>query len=70
MPGETKNDIKTNVYDNTLEVKSDDPQGRYYKTIEIPKETDIEIARSAYNNGILEIEFKKKEGKQKERQFG
>ena len=29
----------------------------------------IEIARSAYNNGILEIAFKKKEGKQKERQF-
>jgi HSP20 family protein len=70
MPGETKNDIKINVYDNTLEVKSDDPQRRYYKTIEIPKETDIEIARSAYNNGILEIAFKKKEGKQKERQFG
>ena len=61
MPGVSKNNIKINVYDSTLEVKSEDPQRKYHKTIEIPQETDIETASSAYNNGILEITFKKKD---------
>jgi HSP20 family protein len=61
MPGISKNNIKINVYENTLEVRSDDPQRKYHKTIEVPSETDIETARSAYNNGILEITFNKKE---------
>lgn len=61
MPGVNKNNIKINAYDSILEVKSEDPKRKYHKTIEIPPETDIETARSAYNNGILEITFKKKE---------
>jgi len=61
MPGISKDKIKINAYDNTVEVKSEDPQRKYHRTIEVPPETDIETARSAYNNGILEITFKKKE---------
>jgi HSP20 family molecular chaperone IbpA len=34
---------------------------KYHRTFEIPLETDIETARSAYNNGVLEITLKKKE---------
>jgi HSP20 family protein len=44
-------------------VKSDDPKRKYHKAIEVPPETDIETAKSTYNNGILEITFKKKERK-------
>jgi HSP20 family protein len=61
MPGISKDNIKVNAYDETLEVKSEDPQRRYHRTIEIPPETDIETAMSSYKNGILEITFKKKE---------
>lgn len=61
MPGIDKNNIKINAHNSTLEVKSEDPKRRYHKTIEIPSETDIETARSAYNNGILEITFKTKD---------
>ena len=61
MPGVGKDKIKVNAYDNTVELKSEDPQRKYHRTIEIPPETDIETAKSAYNNGILEITFKKKE---------
>jgi HSP20 family protein len=60
MPGISKDKIKVNAYDSRLEVKSEDPQRKYHRTIEIPPETDIETAKSAYNNGILEISFKKK----------
>ena len=61
MPGVSKDKIKISAYDNTVEVKSEDPQRRYHRTFEIPTETDIETARSSYNNGILEISFKKKD---------
>jgi len=61
MPGVGKDKIKVNVYDNTVEVKSEDPRRKYHRTIEIPVETDIETATSNYNNGILEVTFKKKE---------
>ena len=61
MPGVSKDKIKANAYDNKVEVKSEDPQKKYHRTIEIPPETDIETAKSAYNNGILEITFSKKE---------
>jgi HSP20 family protein len=61
MPGTSKDKIKINAYDNTVEVRSEDPQRKYHRTFEIPPETDIETAKSTYNNGILEITFKKKE---------
>jgi HSP20 family protein len=38
-------------------ITEDPPQRRYYKTIVLPPEADQEIARSKYNNGILEITF-------------
>jgi HSP20 family protein len=63
MPGINKNNIRINAYDQTLEVKSDDAKRNYRKTVEVPPETDIETAKSTYNNGILEITFKKKEQK-------
>jgi HSP20 family protein len=63
MPGINKNNIRINAYDQTLEVKSDDPKRKYHKSIEVSPETDIGTARSTYNKGILEITFKKKEQK-------
>ncbi len=61
MPGVSKDKIKINVYDNRVEVKSEDPQRKYHRTFEILPETDIETAKSSFNNGILEITFKKKD---------
>jgi HSP20 family protein len=58
--GLKKEDIKIEVYDETVEVTADNPQRKYHKTIGLPPETNIETARSRYNNGILEITFDKK----------
>ena len=60
MPGVSKDKIKINAYDNSVEIKSDDPQRKYHEVIDLPPEADIETARSSYRNGILEITFKKK----------
>ena len=59
--GVSKQNIKINAYDNSVEVTSTDPDRKYHEIIEIPEDTDIEIAKSVYNNGILEITLKKKE---------
>jgi len=60
MPGIKKEDININAYDGVVEVIADNPQRKYHKTIDLPKDIDIETARSTYNNGILEITFDKK----------
>ena len=70
IPGLSKEKIKVDAYEDKVEVKGDDPQRKYHKIVVLPPETDIESARCAYNNGILEITFNKKKYKQrrKERQ--
>jgi HSP20 family protein len=60
LPGVSKQDIKINAYDGTVEITTTDPKRKYHEVIDIPVETDIETAKSSYNNGILEITFKKK----------
>ena len=62
MPGIDKKDIKISAYDSSVEVSTDDKaQRRYRSIIELPSEADTETVKSTYNNGILEITFKKKE---------
>jgi HSP20 family protein len=67
MPGIKKEDIKINVYESKVEIKTaDNAQRKYHKIIDLPKQADIETERSTYNNGILEVTFdKKKEQKPK-----
>jgi HSP20 family protein len=61
MPGISEDKIKIDAYDKYVEIKSEDPERKYHKKIEAPEDIDINSARSNYNNGVLEINFKKKE---------
>jgi len=67
MPGIKKEDIKINAYDEKVEIKTvENAQRKYHKAIDLPKQAELETARSTYNNGILEVTFdKKKEQKPK-----
>ena len=60
MPGVPKDKIKLNAYQDKLEITSQDPERKYHEIVQIPPQADIETIRSSYNNGILEIVFKKK----------
>ena len=61
MPGVSKQDIKINASDNTVEVSTtENAKRKYHRMIELPPETNVETAKSAYTNGILEITFSKK----------
>jgi HSP20 family protein len=61
MPGVKKEDLKITASEDSIEVQSTDTKRKYHKTIELPKEINIESAKSKFNNGILEIIFNKKE---------
>jgi HSP20 family protein len=62
MPGIDKKDIKISVYDNSVEISTaNTAQRKYRSVIVLPSEADAETVKSTYNNGILEITFKKKE---------
>ena len=62
MPGVTKSNIKISAYDNSVEVQTTEgAEKKYHEVINLPEIADIETARSTYNNGILEIIFKKKD---------
>ena len=61
IPGVKKEDIKISVFDEAVEVTANNPQRKYHKTIDLPKEANPETAKSTYQNGILEITFSKKE---------
>ncbi len=60
MPGVPKDKIKINAYEDKVEVTTGDEK-KYHEVIDITPEADIETVKSSYNNGILEIVFKKKE---------
>ncbi len=59
MPGVKEEDIAINAYDGKLEVLTNAPHRNYRKLVELPQGTDTETARFTYNNGVLEITFRK-----------
>jgi len=61
MPGISKEKIKIDAYDKYVEIKSEDPDRKYHKQIEVPNYIDVESGKSTFKNGILEITFKKRE---------
>ncbi len=60
MPGIAKEDIKINAYDGSAEIIAGKGARKYKRVVELPPAADIETARSAFNNGLLEITFDKK----------
>jgi HSP20 family protein len=43
-----------------VEINSEDPKRKYHEVIDLPPEADIDIVKSAFTNGLLEITFDKK----------
>jgi HSP20 family protein len=60
VPYVSKQNIKINAYDTSVEVFSNDPERKYHQVFDLPPQADIKTVRSTYKNGILEITFKKK----------
>jgi HSP20 family protein len=62
MPGISKQDIKINVQDGSVEISTTGTASKKYRrSIELPQDADLDTAKSTYTNGILEITFKRKD---------
>lgn len=62
LPGVAKENLKLYANESTLTIESSTSveERRYYKKIEFPEFVETSSGKSHYNNGILEITFKKK----------
>jgi HSP20 family protein len=67
MPGINKEDIDLNASERSVEIKAEGENRKYYETIELPCEAIPESAKARYNNGVLEIVFKKAQAKKEDR---
>ncbi len=65
MPGVRKEDIDLNATERSLEIKAEGENRRYHEIVELPCEVVPESAKARYNNGVLEVVFKKKHPEKK-----
>jgi HSP20 family molecular chaperone IbpA len=62
MPGIAKDHIKTRIHKNQLEISANgDAPKKYYQRIDLPQDVNTDTLKSNYVNGILEIQFGKKQ---------
>jgi HSP20 family protein len=62
LPGVKKEDIDLQIRDNNLTISVDTTDRKYRKELRLPESTDVDGAKSSFNNGILEITLPKKSG--------
>ena len=55
MPGVKKEDIEVTVNERSMVISVENEERGYYKELELPGAVDPKGARSAYNNGVLEV---------------
>jgi HSP20 family protein len=60
LPGVAKKDINLRGTQESIIVSVNTAKHKYYKKLELPAKVDPKTANSSYNNGVLEIVFKKK----------
>lgn len=59
MPGVEERDINFEVEGETLSISARRGDHRYAKEVQLPASVTMDDAKSAYRNGVLEIELKK-----------
>ncbi len=64
LPGVKKDEIKVSATENTVSIRTETPERKYSKEVDLPEDIEPSTARSTYNNGMLEITFKRKGKKQ------
>jgi len=60
LPGVEKDQVKLDVADDSVQIKTDDEK-KFYKMIYLDSPVDPESAKASYKNGILILELDKKE---------
>jgi HSP20 family protein len=55
IPGVAKEDIRINAAEDSIEIRAETEDKRYYKNLPLDVEIDPNSTNAKYNNGILEI---------------
>jgi HSP20 family protein len=63
LPGVKKEDIELEATKDSLEIKVDTPEKKYYKVVALPCGVKEDATDASYNNGVLEVRLKKVECK-------
>jgi len=63
IPGVEKEDIDLNVKDATIDIKVNNPQRKYHKTLELPCDVVPKTTKATYKNGVLDVVIKRREKK-------
>ncbi len=67
MPGVNKEDIEISASETAVDIKAEGTTRRYSESVDLGCEVIPDSAKARYNNGVLEIVFKRKEPKKEER---
>ena len=65
VPGVSKEDIDLEITEDTITIKVDQEEKKYYKEVDLPCNVDADSAKASYRNGVLDIELKKVKPKNK-----
>lgn len=65
MPGLTKEDIDVEIDDRTVRIHGKHKDREYEGEVELPQDVEDKPKKITYNNGILDITFKKKKKQKK-----
>ena len=65
LPGVEKSDIQLESTKDTVTIKVDREDRKYYKEIDLPRAVKPESAKAKFNNGVLEVTFELEEKKPK-----
>ncbi len=66
VPGVEKREIDLHATKSELEISVENPERRYYRKVELPKEVIPESAKASYKNGVLEVRLKKEKEEKKD----
>ena len=59
LPGVDKDNVKLDVAEDSVEIKTDDDK-KFYKMISLESTVDVDSTKASYKNGILTLELDKK----------
>jgi len=68
LPGVSKNDIKLKGTADSLEIKVDTPDRKYYKVVKMPVKIKPLTAKASYKNGVLEITVEREKEKKEKKE--
>ena len=65
IPGVSKEDVDLEVTNESLIIRVENPERRYYKEVKLPDEVDQDCGDAKFNNGVLSITLNKLKPKKK-----